>query len=91
MTIGDFANQVLLYCALMDCSVTSWFRTKKRNAQVGGIDYSLHRFGLAVDVVYDEGRPNIEYAQEVAKRLNLYVYREDDHDHVRPLKPLDTE
>lgn len=67
-----------------DCSVTSWGRTQKRNAAVGGVPNSLHLVDLAVDVVYDQP---ISYAtaSELAAHLGLRVIRETDHDHLQPL------
>lgn len=83
MTIGDFAQAMLAYCAVFDGSVTSWIRTQRRNSAVGGMDLSYHMTGLAADVVYDDGPPQIERVQRLASQLGLYVHREHDHDHVR--------
>ena len=85
MRIGDFAEAAFIYCTYFNMSVTSWYRTQLHNAEVGGMETSLHPLGLAIDGVYDGARPSIDKCQAIAKRLGLYVYREGTHDHVRPL------
>lgn len=65
----------------MNASVTSWYRTEKRNKKVGGRPTSRHLKGLAVDVVYDEplGRA---HRQAIADKHGLILLHEKDHDHV---------
>lgn len=84
MTTGEFAEAAKTYCILMDASTTSFGRTLTHNHDVGGVKYSAHRFWLAVDVVYDTPLPEAERV-ETAKRLNLKLIAEGDHDHLQPL------
>jgi hypothetical protein len=64
-------------------SVTSWIRSKERNAHVGGVPSSLHRAALAVDVVYDTPISPV-MVDQIALHLGLEVVHERDHDHVQP-------
>jgi len=82
MTLEEFARALATYCETLGGSVTRWFSTAQHNAAVGGDPRSLHRIGLAADVVYDV-RPPIERARAVAEPLGLYVWPEVDHHHVR--------
>lgn len=82
MTIGEFAEAVRVYAVITGASATSWGRTKKRNAVVGGVPYSAHRFWLGVDMVYDDAIEEQD-AKEIAKRLGLRLIREGDHDHLQ--------
>lgn len=79
-----FFCSVVVYCAALGGSVTSWVRTKGHNEAVGGVPGSAHRFGLAVDVVYD-APVSLEDAKFFAARLGLRVIRESDHDHLQPM------
>ena len=87
MTRAEFQEARYQYCEKMRASVTSGYRTAKRNAMVGGKPNSLHTRDLAADVVYDDGLPPHGEAQEEARKLGLYAYRGDgySHDHLRPL------
>lgn len=84
MTIANFVLAVHTYCWLFDASVTSWFRSVARNRALGGVPYSAHVFGLAVDVVYDS-TPTVTERHNWGSRLGLRVIVEDDHDHLQPL------
>lgn len=84
MTRGEFADAVYTYCLLTGGSTTSGIRSTKRNAAVGGVAYSPHRFGLGQDVVYDDYPSAHPDGPEIAKRLGLRVLREGDHDHLQP-------
>jgi len=84
VTRETFAWATWNYCGTLGGSVTSWGRTPRHNAAVGGDPRSLHLDWRAVDVVYDT-MPPLDRAQDVARQLGLYVHREGDHDHVRPL------
>ena len=86
MTLPEFAIAIIQYCAATKASVTSWYRTAQRNREVGGKATSSHLTAMATDLKYDTRQPpKIEVAQAIAKKLGLYVHRESDHDHVRPL------
>lgn len=50
----EFFKKILVLKKDFDFSVTSWFRTEKRNKQVGGKPTSKHLSGLAVDAVLDD-------------------------------------
>jgi len=84
MTVGEFAEAAYQYAMLTGASATSAFRTEARNRLVGGVTYSAHRFGRAVDVVYDTTPPR-EVRDILAQRLGLKLIDEGDHDHLQPL------
>lgn len=73
---------------LYPSSVTSWHRTPKRNAAIGGHPESRHLWGMAVDVVPDaaDDRPRIIAA---ARRLGLDAVEEGDHIHIEADKRTD--
>jgi hypothetical protein len=87
MTADVFAQRAREYCLALGGSVTSWGRSTHHNAAVGGDPRSLHLTWRAVDVVYDV-TPALSDALAVAAPLGLYVHREGDHDHVRPLEDV---
>lgn len=84
MTVGEFAEACAMYCLVLAASETSGGRTEQRNAAVGGVSLSAHRFHRGRDVVYD-GAPPEDLRIEVGRRLGLRVIVEDDHDHLQPL------
>lgn len=55
--LGALLELVLVVCTRHNGSVTSWYRTPAYNEIVGGAWDSLHLRGLAVDVVYEQRRP----------------------------------
>lgn len=79
--IARFAVALARYRHLTGASVTSWGRTTRRNALVGGTPDSHHLTDTAADVVYDTYLP-LRTAQELAADLGLFVFREVDHDHI---------
>jgi hypothetical protein len=83
MDVMSFAARVAAYCYATRGSVTSWLRTADRNLAVGGVANSLHRVGLAMDVVHD-GPVDVVFADRMADALGLVVIREADHDHLQP-------
>jgi len=87
MNLAEFTTAVVQYCMATGGSVTSWIRTPKRNASVGGTPSSRHLTGMAVDVVYDDGLPAPGTTKTIAEKLGLYAYRGPNysHDHIRPL------
>lgn len=82
MTIDDFTIYIMMICTITRASVTSWIRTKKHNAEVGGKDTSLHLLGLAVDVVLDNigDGPLLE---GLCSRYGLHFLKETDHYHIQ--------
>lgn len=72
----------MAYCYATGGSVTSWGRTEKRNSLVSGHPQSYHLHWLGADVVYDE-TPKLEFRNSVARRHNIRVVPEDDHDHLQ--------
>lgn len=60
-------------------TVTSWWRSSAKNAQVGGVASSLHLYGLAIDYV-----PRRTWREDEAafRAAGLRVLNEGDHLHV---------
>lgn len=85
MTVAEFAQAAYAYCVTTNGSVTSWFRTRKHNAAVGGLVNSSHVNGVAVDVVYDSPVDYV-FANKAAQQVGLLLMREEDHDHLQPIK-----
>ena len=83
MTLHDFVDAAIRYCAMTSASVTSWGRTTIHNAAVGGVSHSAHRYWLGLDVVYDAAALP-EFRLETASRLGLRLIAEGDHDHLQP-------
>jgi len=77
----DFAGRLLAIRRHTAVSVTSWGRTLRRNALVGGIDHSLHLDWLAADLVPDDPAQSQAVA-ELARRNGLQAVVEADHIHV---------
>ena len=81
MTPLQFHSQLMAYCSKLGASVTSYYRTRKRNDAVGGLANSKHLIWLGADVVYDS-RPPLMVRTETALQLGLEFEPEDDHDHL---------
>lgn len=77
-----FVESVLILGARWSFSVTSWGRTEKRNSFVRGKPGSLHLLWLAVDVVLDDQKKNIEFEKD-ADRVGLVAIYEQDHYHLQ--------
>ena len=84
MTIGEFWEAVAQYAMMTNASGTSPGRTKKHNKEVGGVEYSAHRFWRGCDLVYDEPLP-VNDRVIIAGRLGLKMIAEGSHDHVQPM------
>ena len=67
-------------------SVTSWLRSTKHNAAVGGKPGSLHLLGLAVDLIFDDPDEKAQAAHSFA-RAGLWTINEGDHLHVQAWAP----
>lgn len=77
----SFCGHVRELCLAYMCSVTSWFRTARRNAQKGGVATSYHLCGLACDLVPDDENNSPAIAQR-ARQFGLDAIIENDHVHV---------
>ena len=61
-------------------TITSWYRDKATNAQVGGLPDSQHLYGWALDLRKDEaGR---QMAERASRSRYLEVLAESDHYHI---------
>lgn len=80
--IQKFASDINYLAIKHSFSVTSWFRTSKRNEQVGGVRGSFHLFGLAVDCVLDNILDRSEFVKD-ARSIGLVVVPEIDHIHLQ--------
>lgn len=78
----DFAHAVEFLCVQFGASVTSWHRSAKRNAKVGGHPNSKHLVGLAVDVVLDDPANHGELLA-ACSRMGLKAIDEGDHIHIQ--------
>jgi len=78
-----FGPRVLSVCRFFGGSITSWQRTEKHNAAVGGVPSSPHLAGCGADVVYDEV-PELQRVVDYCRLVGLVVIREKDHDHFQP-------
>ena len=82
MTFLEYADALRSYCYATRASITSWGRTLKRNAAVGGVPDSAHLIWKGADVVYDDPvAADVRLA--IAKRLGLMIVVEGDHDHIQ--------
>jgi hypothetical protein len=79
--VGEFASKIAQISSCVDFSVTSWIRSPKRNKAVGGAENSLHKTGMAVDIVLDN-RKDMHLFVLKASSLGLKVRVEGDHIHV---------
>jgi uncharacterized protein YcbK (DUF882 family) len=82
ITFTEFCEHIRTLCRLHDASVTSWFRTSKRNAAKGGKPRSKHRDGFATDLVPDDPTEKPALVTH-ARQLGLTAVDEDDHVHVQ--------
>lgn len=76
-----FAHAVDIVLDQFPGSVTSWYRTPKRNKLVGGAIDSKHLLGLAVDVIFDNELPPAKFL----RRLGLRSLVEQDHIHIEEM------
>lgn len=74
---------VVFLCSKHRGSVTSWGRTPKHNADVGGVTDSYHQLWMGVDVVLDLMVENHSFEMD-AKKLGLDPILEGDHYHLQP-------
>jgi len=81
--ILSFVNKVLMLKIRWGFSVTSWGRTESRNAFIHGVPGSLHLLWMAVDVILDDMKKNVDFEKD-ADRLGLVGIFEGDHYHLQP-------
>lgn len=81
MTLTEFLAWIILLCRRHNASVTSWIRSPKRNAIVGGLPESRHLDGCAVDVVPDNPASYPAIAAE-ARAAGLDVLVHKGHAHI---------
>lgn len=80
---AEFIERVVTLLEIYPGSVTSWFRSHKRNREVGGSEGSWHLAGLAVDIVLDNMEESNRQAMvSRARRLDLDACDEIDHIHL---------
>jgi len=83
MTHSEFALIVAALAESHACSVTSWWRSERRNHLVGGHQNSYHLRGLAADFTFDTPNDRAEFIER-ARNYPLDVVPEDDHVHIEP-------
>ena len=83
MPVGQFWERINALCGAYDGSVTSGWRSAKRNHDVGGVQTSFHRVGLGADVTLDSIINKGPFMQH-ADRLGLVALDEGDHIHLQP-------
>lgn len=76
----QLVNGAWWYAGEPPVRVTSWWRSRRDNARVGGHPNSQHLTGLAVDVLNDAAGD--AFAQ-LARAVGLVVVDEGDHYHVQ--------
>lgn len=80
----ELAAAVLVAAPFFHYSVTSWIRSPKRNASVGGSSTSQHLVGAAFDLVLDNmTEANKAVLAKYFEALGCWVLVEDDHVHVQ--------
>lgn len=87
MTIGEFWGHVTTLVVVFDGRVTSGPRSARQNKAVGGVDTSLHMFGLAADVVLTSWQDKDTFSLAAA-RLGIRVIDEvekKNHLHLQPI------
>ena len=82
-------ERVRCLCALYNASITSNGRTIKRNAQVGGDEFSKHliAFGCAAWDLVPDRMADMPRVADAARTLGFWVKVEGDHVHVQALAP----
>lgn len=66
------------YIKFRGMTITSWWRSFKKNQDVGGVGNSLHMIGLAWDIV-----PVTNENAEILRSAGLKVINEGDHLHAQ--------
>jgi uncharacterized protein YcbK (DUF882 family) len=88
ISLSMFLMLVHTLCTIYPASVTSWIRTPKRNAAIGGKPESRHLLGMAVDIVPDDPLDGPRIIAS-ARRLGLDAYDAKSHIHIEADKRSD--
>jgi hypothetical protein len=91
-TLYDFLAIVIHIARTHNASITSYIRTPKHNAAVGGVANSRHLDGFGVDLLPDEPA-DLESIVIHAHNLGLRALNEQDHVHIEVHpgnRPFDT-
>ena len=83
LILHQFAYRLQTLAVEFNYSVTSWFRSKARNKDVGGNAESFHLSGLGADCVLDSADDKPAFMKR-ARRLGLDAIDEGDHIHLEP-------
>jgi len=81
--IAKFVSNCLALRLKYNFSATSWGRTSKRNADVGGVPGSCHLMWTGLDVVFDDMKRNVDFEKDASK-VGLTAVYENDHYHLQP-------
>ena len=81
VSLIEFWLDCYVICTRFNGSESSGYRTEKHNTQVGGKPDSLHRFGYAKDIVFDDNSV-IDDAISFAHGLGYDCLFHDGHLHV---------
>lgn len=81
MSPDALASMALRLAVDYDASITSWRRTPRHNAAVGGAPASKHLSGHAVDLVLDDPSRTAALLAE-ARAAGLVAIPESDHIHL---------
>jgi hypothetical protein len=79
----SFVMKILTLRTRWEFSVTSWGRTVKHNADVGGVPGSDHLLWLGLDVIMEPPGKNFTFEKDCIK-LGLTALDEKSHYHIRP-------
>ena len=84
-----FQLAVLWLAIKHNASITSTYRTAKRNKTVGGHQKSKHMSGLAADLVLDTvNKSTVSKLEKDARALGWGFLQEGDHIHLQSSPPL---
>jgi len=85
----EFWDHVNRLCEMYNGSVTSGYRSRKRNAQVGGSINSHHLTGMAADVVLDDWSYKDEFIASAESNSIRAVdeVAQGGHLHLHPKSP----
>jgi len=84
MTFLDKVSQLLKLCP---GSISSGYRDRGLNREVGGSWDSMHLLDLARDIVLENRQNDLRLFMRMAVRLGLFVYDEGDHIHIHEMFP----
>ena len=82
-----FKEKVEALHKLCPYTVSSAYRNRALNREVGGSWDSMHLLALAMDAVLDDRTNDLKLFIRMAVRLGLFVYDEGDHIHIHEMFP----